>query len=1019
MVYWREKRNQNRASAKSKVKVSHASVLQRDRILWRAAIESLADISDLPLTILKILPIEELFDILRRKSLYFSSSFQNIDEFRKFVADANANPLAIMRQLSSSANEWRSVFESLSQNITIGPSARQEPVLRLLRYHWSWRWTELLAVCDSLWNRNADRIISGLYDCFAPGVLLCELIELDQSAILMIGPIKNKQVPPQLCAKELKGLVQKFYEAGGNQLGPVHPIERYEQFFYDRPAIYSSDLLNQKRILQDAIRLSNAIEWPVSHAVDYFDITAASEFAYCLADIAHNPLGYKFKSYRKDLSISYSYPLYLGTDQRRTRQLRYRAVETSTGYNESVTFANVRTEPNSSALFSIGKTATPEEGKQQGAINSLLNRHFEEGARRRRITQSQRFLEELLILRYRLADNFGVLTSGYVEEAGPPGVDFKLGQRISRTVTEVCHCDSAVIYRYDHLNNLLYSVGVSVDDGNTKPLGRQDYQWMEDVGRNENRKKRSVAYTAAERDCVVQYNESSEFKPLAHNNSTKVNPPRGSRLIPGKSIVAVPIRVFDRLWGVFEVHSRHSNSFSYPHLEWLAKIADLVGPYYHEQIVMNTLYRIASTNEALGDRDNQFNALARQAAGIFLCNTACVWIRDLVNTDQYNCVGFTGRADLERRVSSHQALPIFSSQSERSVARDAIEKKKIWIEGAIGTEPFDRDWLNKEHTRSLLLSGYKYIAIMPIYDLERNAIAVISVYSRHRPFSSKWENWATYIGNYMGVVITRVHNAREIEAQLRSLVAHEITNAAETVKDAAQNITTFVNQLPRRIRPRDAFNWISDIQTHVGDIETAVSDWVAGRETKKARRSQAMLLATAQQRSKIIPIPVNVRTEFNACIAPLHRQMRRRGIVYHINFPKGGLLLKMHAEDFRMIFNNLVRNAFKYSPSNERIEFEFTQQAFGMRISVSNYGLSLAKGESLRVFDLGFRGKSVKDKYSGSGLGLYLVKKLCEFYGIGVRYESNEDDAEGRIVQHRVDLDFPAKIVMTAGSTGH
>ena len=145
---------------------------------------------------------------------------------------------------------------------------------------------------------------------------------------------------------------------------------------------------------------------------------------------------------------------------------------------------------------------------------------------------------------------------------------------------------------------------------------------------------------------------------------------------------------------------------------------------------------------------------------------------------------------------------------------------------------------------------------MPVYDLEENAIAVISVYSRDRPFLSNWENWARYIGNYMGVVITRIHNAKEVEVQLRRLVAHEIINAAETVRGAAKNFTAFVKRLPSNIQYDDVLNSVSDIQTHVSDIESAVTDWVHDGEVRKGRRSQAMLLATIQQRLKNAPIPL-------------------------------------------------------------------------------------------------------------------------------------------------------------------
>jgi signal transduction histidine kinase len=1014
MAHRRGKKRFKRDSRKSLSTVPHASVLQRDGILWRAAVDNLADISDLPLAIFKRPQIQELFKELRQKSAFFKKTFQTFDDFRKLAAAANADPVPVMRQLSDSANEWKSIFALLSRQIIVGPSARQEPVLRLLRYHWSWRWTEILAFCDCFLDWNTQSPPLRFYDHFAANVFLCEFIEIDGSTVLMVGPVKNKHIPAQTCADALKALVKKYYQVGN--LKPVHPIERYEQFFYDKTAIYLNDLRSQKKILRHAIRLSNSIEWPSNHEVDYFDITAAAEFTYCLADIAFNPLGQMFKPYRQDLSISYNYPLYLGSDRKRTRQLRYHVIETKAGYDESIEFLNTRVDPKASALFATVRSSTLDVNTTTPAVDAYLNQHFELGARRRRVAQSQRLLEELLILRYLLADNFGVFTSD--QDEGPSGVDYKLGRRIARTVTNVCHCDSAVIYQFDHLNNLLYSVGVHVDDGIAEPLGRLDHRWMENVGRDKNLKFRSVAYTAAEEDRIVEYNDSSEFSPLVYNKTTKVNPPRKSRLVPGKSIVAIPIRVFGRLWGILEVHSKKANSFSYPQLEWLAKIADLVGPYYHEQIIIYSLYQIASAPEVLVGEDNQFNLLARQAAGIFLCNTACVWIRDLFNTDQYNCAGFTGRPDLEARINKRQALPSFSSQGKKSVARDAIDNKRIWVEGSIGIEPFGNEWLNKEHTRSLKFFGFKYIAIMPIYDLEENAIAVISVYSRHRPFSSKWENWARYIGNYMGVVITRIHNAKEVEAQFRSLVAHEIINAVDIVKGAAENFATFVRHLPRGVQRSDIFASISDIDTHVGDIETAVGDWVTGRDVKKGRRSQAMLLATAQQRSKTIPIPVNFRTEFNSCVAPLHREMSRRGIRYHIVFPKGGLLLKMHAEDFRMILNNLIRNAVKYSPHQGQIFFEFVSQAFGTKFSVRNRGPALGQGELYRVFNLGFRGKNVRDKYPGSGLGLYLVKQLCEFYDIGVRYDAPGDADEDGFVWHRIDLDFPAKMVMTSSSTG-
>jgi signal transduction histidine kinase len=1009
-----------------KSRAINSALMGGNHILAQAAIDSFADLSDLPLTLYRRADPEKLFRNLSRKSTFFSHKLGTIQQFLSFVRRANTNPIPLIEELDRNIQEWKPIFDYLSRNFLFTRPSRSEPVIRLLRSHWTWRWAEILSVLDSIF-RGDDK--SEFYDRFSENIWLKKLLFLDSQLILALGPIKNKDLPAQTSVNLASEFVRKYYAIIGMAKGPAHPIERYEQFYYDRPSIYSDDLEYRGKIISRAIQICSSIRWTKGHQMDNFDVTAATEFSYCIAGFEDQPWISGITAGFFDFSVSHYYPLYLRASRRNIRQLVFQSPKFGASVESKIDFGLVDLKSNLSSQPLLIKV-NPIVGNKDVAweLSRYLNHDFEQAARRRRTTQSQRLLEELLMLRYQLADNFGVLTSDQSDlQENKKGdketqLEIKLGRKIARSATEVCHCESAVIYRYDHLNNVLYSVGAFVDDQNQKALTRNDYGWMEDVGKDPERRKRSVAYAAASTDRCVAYDEVSDFQPLVENKYEMVKPPRESRVPAGKSLLALPIKVFGRLWGVFEIVSNHPNAFSYSQIEWLQKVADLIGPYYHEQLMINSLFHIASPINSARDPASQFDELAKEAAGIFLCNTACVWVRDVMNANQFNCVGFTGRDDLVERRRSRRLLPSFLISNVASIAGRAIQKKKIWVSGKIGDAPFSGSWLEKEHTRNLLNLEYNYIAIMPIYDLDQNAIAAVSIYSRHRPFASNWENWAKYVSSYMGVVISRVHNLKEIEHQHRRLIAHEISTAAQLAGESTKSLAGFINHLPAPLKPNNIANWISDIGTHVNDIKAVVQELAAEGDESRAQRPEAVMLARAQDRLKLMPPPdILFRTQFNACIGPLFKEMRKKGMRYRVQYPRGGIVLRIHPEDLRMILNNLLGNAIKYADRGSIIFCDFVEQPFGARFTVTNIGPAMETGESLRIFDFGFRGSNARGRSPGSGLGLYVVKRLSELYDVSVGYDwvHLRGGRGGNSVIHRVHLDFPAKMVVDISASAN
>src|SRR5262249_45943043 len=132
-------------------------------------------------------------------------------------------------------------------------------------------------------------------------------------------------------------------------------------------------------------------------------------------------------------------------------------------------------------------------------ILQLRHQKFEH---RRRVSQSHRFLEELVFLRQRLADNTGVLTadSHAYSDQSLERVQQTLGRRIARSVAQLCVADAAVLYRYDHPERVPRLRGAHREGARAAFLANADYTWMVDGGRSPDLRSTSVSYSAADLD---------------------------------------------------------------------------------------------------------------------------------------------------------------------------------------------------------------------------------------------------------------------------------------------------------------------------------------------------------------------------------------------------------------------------------------------------------------------------------------------------------------------------------------
>jgi signal transduction histidine kinase len=98
-------------------------------------------------------------------------------------------------------------------------------------------------------------------------------------------------------------------------------------------------------------------------------------------------------------------------------------------------------------------------------------------------------------------------------------------------------------------------------------------------------------------------------------------------------------------------------------------------------------------------------------------------------------------------------------------------------------------------------------------------------------------------------------------------------------------------------------------------------------------------------------------------------------------------------EMIRIVLSGLLENAIKYSAENGTVTSSIVEDSKDkmIEISIHNTGTIIGNEEQEKIFNKFFRSKNVVDKkVSGSGLGLYIAKKIIECHNGKIWFESSE-----------------------------
>lgn len=234
------------------------------------------------------------------------------------------------------------------------------------------------------------------------------------------------------------------------------------------------------------------------------------------------------------------------------------------------------------------------------------------------------------------------------------------------------------------------------------------------------------------------------------------------------------------------------------------------------------------------------------------------------------------------------------------------------------------------------------------------------------PKKSAWMFFSlTYIPNEQLLILRDISEKKhidEIKSDISTLMVHELRNPLSAAK-------SIVSQLIEEEDDPEKIMTLWNLDKQVERLERII------QQIEYITMAQLGLYKPKKER-------INVKKLVDEVLEEVEGLRKTKNISI-----ESKIEIKMMEQDsfiIKTILKNLLSNALKYSLDNSRVILEITED----HLSVQDFGIGIPDSEVDKVFDRFYRSPAAVKMASGSGLGLPVVKHLCNIAGFTIDFET-------------------------------
>jgi len=142
------------------------------------------------------------------------------------------------------------------------------------------------------------------------------------------------------------------------------------------------------------------------------------------------------------------------------------------------------------------------------------------------------------------------------------------------------------------------------------------------------------------------------------------------------------------------------------------------------------------------------------------------------------------------------------------------------------------------------------------------------------------------------------------------------------------------------------------------------------------------------------PVLTGIESIVQFVVDSYQEEVEKRKLKLEFKKPQEKLpRVMLDIEKMRLVIQNLLDNAVKYTPSGGRVTICLKSGKKKIEISVKDTGVGVPKDQQERVFTKFFRGANVmRMETEGTGLGLFISKNIIEAHGGKIWFESGKGE---------------------------
>jgi len=229
-------------------------------------------------------------------------------------------------------------------------------------------------------------------------------------------------------------------------------------------------------------------------------------------------------------------------------------------------------------------------------------------------------------------------------------------------------------------------------------------------------------------------------------------------------------------------------------------------------------------------------------------------------------------------------------------------------------------------------------------------------------------------------------------------VAHDITKEMEIDRAKSEFVSLASHQLKT---PITSIKWLSEVLLRKGSEPISPTQEKYINNIHDSSQSMINMINDLLNVSRIElgTLSMNITAlDVKELVENVREEQKHSADEKHITlkmiYEEGLPPLSADRNLFRMVIQNLLSNAIRYTPENGSVECEVSRASTDKEflfVRVSDTGIGIPKEERKNIFQKMYRAQNAQTSVpDGTGLGLYVVKTVVERAQGGITFESTE-----------------------------